>query len=358
MGDQNSGRDLSIMLIGFEGIPSRYSRDEGGGTAMRERLTWAELPQEVQDWVQDTLGSPVEEAVSQASGFSLGTADRLSCSNGRRAFLKAVNEADQPQTAALHRAEIKASCMIPEGAPTPTLLAAYDREGWVAILLEDIAGRHPHTPWEEEDLKLSLIALSRLAALSPAGLEDLDDLTESIGDEIFVPWEKIRAQPLHRGLYSHLEGDTHLDELELLFPQLNQKAASYLETILTTVNLSGNSLSHTDVRADNILIGDQGRSYLIDWPWACRGAAYFDSALLLGDVVAQGGDFSWDRVCSYSELLAATPPSAIDACLIAFAGYYVWSAQLPSRGDTHSSLPNFRLARALRLCRWILEHKL
>lgn len=325
---------------------------------MTERLTWAELPLEVQTWVQETLGSPVEEAVSQASGFSLGTADRLRCSNGRRAFLKAVHEADQPETAALHRAEIKASGMIPEQAPTPTLLASYDREGWVAILLEDIEGRHPHTPWEEEDLKHSLFAFSQLATLSPAGLDELDDLTKSIQDEIFEPWEKIRDQPLHRGLYGHLEGDSNLDALEALFPELNQKAAGYLETILATVDLSGYSLAHTDVRADNVLIGAQGQAYIIDWPWACRGAAYFDSALLLGDVIAQGGDFTWETVCSFSEILASTPRQTLHSCLIASAGYYLWAAQLPPRGDTQSSLPAVRLARALNLCRWILRHNL
>ena len=46
------------------------------------------------------------EAVSQAGGFSPGTADRVGTAEGRRAFVKAVSTAHNPDTPGLNRREV------------------------------------------------------------------------------------------------------------------------------------------------------------------------------------------------------------------------------------------------------------
>lgn len=321
--------------------------------AENQRLTWAELPSAVQNWVQETKGSTVLTAESQNSGFSLGTADRLTFADGTHAFLKAVNEAEQAQTAALNRSEIKAIQMLPTTAPVASLLASYDQDGWVALLLEDIEGHHPEH-WIEEEILAGLRALDHIAKLSIDDASELDELTESIGEETYESWEKIAALPLHRGLYEHLADHPLLAELETMFDDLNERAAGFAQTIRETVDLTGNSMVHTDIRADNILIKDSGEAVIIDWPWACHGAGYFDSVALLANIVAQGGDFDWDDACSASSILAATPREIIESCIIAIAGYYIWAAQIPPRGDTNSSLPAARLECGLNLARWIL----
>ena len=41
-------------------------------------------------------------------------------------------------------------------------------------------------------------------------------------------------------------------------------------------------------RADNLLVERSGRVVIVDWPWASRGAPWFDAASLLIDVRAVG----------------------------------------------------------------------
>jgi len=45
---------------------------------------------------------------------------------------------------------------LPSTAPTPTLLGSYDDGEWVALVYEDIEGRHPVTPWLPDELRLAM----------------------------------------------------------------------------------------------------------------------------------------------------------------------------------------------------------
>ena len=57
----------------------------------KSRITWVDVPEPVTSWVERELGSQVVEWRSQSGGRSPGTADRLVCADGSRAFLKAVH---------------------------------------------------------------------------------------------------------------------------------------------------------------------------------------------------------------------------------------------------------------------------
>ena len=63
------------------------------------RVAWADLPARVRDVVEEILGAPVVEAVSQPGGFSPGSADRVRTADGRRAFVKAVAGVGEPALA-------------------------------------------------------------------------------------------------------------------------------------------------------------------------------------------------------------------------------------------------------------------
>jgi len=75
-----------------------------------------------------------------------GSADR---SVPRRAA--GVRQGDQrgrePAQSELHRQEARVAAALPRPPPTPTLLGSYDDGEWVALVYEDIEGRHPVTPW-------------------------------------------------------------------------------------------------------------------------------------------------------------------------------------------------------------------
>jgi Phosphotransferase enzyme family len=54
--------------------------------------------------------------------------------------------------------------------------------------------------------------------------------------------------------------------------------------------LAGDHLCHADIRADNLLLRADGQVVVVDWPWACPGAPWYDRLLLLLNVALYGGD--------------------------------------------------------------------
>nr|WP_240944190.1 hypothetical protein [Micromonospora thermarum] len=135
---------------------------------VRTRIGWADLPHHVRAAVEDILGDRVVEAVSQPGGYSPGTADRVRTSRGTRAFVKAVSPAQNADSVRLHRTEARNTAALPAYAPAPRLLGLHDDGEWVALVLSDVAGRHPATPWRAAELTGVLRALETLsAALTP-----------------------------------------------------------------------------------------------------------------------------------------------------------------------------------------------
>jgi aminoglycoside phosphotransferase (APT) family kinase protein len=55
-----------------------------------------------------------------------------------------------------------------------------------------------------------------------------------------------------------------------------------------TAHAAGDTLLHTDLRADNLLLTSD-RVMIIDWPHACRGAAFIDPLLLAASIATHGG---------------------------------------------------------------------
>src|SRR3954469_13549991 len=108
------------------------------------RLPYEKMPVPVRDWVERVLGSAVVSAATQPGGFSPGVAARLVTAAGRRAFVKAVSAEANPDSPDMHRREARITTALPVEAPVPQLLASYDDGTWVALLLQDIEGRHPH----------------------------------------------------------------------------------------------------------------------------------------------------------------------------------------------------------------------
>jgi Ser/Thr protein kinase RdoA (MazF antagonist) len=53
---------------------------------------------------------------------------------------------------------------------------------------------------------------------------------------------------------------------------------------------AGNTLTHRDIRADNILVRADGGIVFVDWPWGCVGPAWLDTVLLALNVIVHGGD--------------------------------------------------------------------
>jgi aminoglycoside phosphotransferase (APT) family kinase protein len=296
-------------------------------TASGVRIAWSDLPEAVRHAVADILGGEVVEAVSQPGGFSPGSADRVRTAGGRRAFVKAVSSAQNEHSPDFHRREARVSAALPEDAPTPTLLGTYDDGDWVALVLTDVEGRHPATPWRDDDLASTRAALDELARVqAPPGVPDAREYLEAD----FTGWHRLRADPP-----ATLDEwtATHLDDLCRL--------AEHGLTALT-----GDTLTHTDIRADNVLIGRDGRTTVVDWPHATRGPAWLDTLMLLINVRLHGGHAD---LCT----IAAERTDLIGA-LAGLAGFFADAARHPAPPGL-PSLRTFQQAHADVLVPWLRE---
>lgn len=240
---------------------------------MNLRPPWGELPSELRLAIEDRLGSPVVSADSQAGGFSPGTADRVVLGDGRRAFVKAVSAAANPDSPGIHRAEARVLAVLPDGLPVARLLASVEVGPWVALVIEDIVGRHPAQPWRPEELASVLDALAAISAepVTATMAATLPALDAALAQD-FDGWSRLDPGdplPLPPELAQWCR--THVDDLRRL--------GAGCPSVLV-----GDRLQHQDVRADNLLIRPDGRAMVIDWPWAGVGAAWFDALTLLVNV--------------------------------------------------------------------------
>lgn len=276
------------------------------------RFEWQSLPTPVHDHVAELLGAPVTGAVTQPGGFSPGVAARIRCANGRRAFVKAVSAAVNPQSPALHRAEARNTAALPQGVPAPRLLGTYDDGNWVALVLEDIEGSQPRVPWQRDELDRVLDALTALSSrLTPAPYDA--PRAEDVHARIFRGWERQLVSGSVEGLDPWVAG---------CLPRLVELASHGAEFA------HGETLIHGDLRADNILLTADGGAVFVDWPHAVRAAPWLDLLLMLPCVAAQGGPEP-EELFTAHPLGRAADPAKVTSVLAAVAGYLVHHSLRP-----------------------------
>ena len=295
----------------------------------RTRIDWLDLPTAVRAWVEESLGAPVVEAVSQPGGFSPGTADRVVTGDGRRAFVKAVSSAQNDRSPGIHRREVAVTSRLPDDPHLPRLLHAYDDGDWVALVLEDVEGRHPVTPWRCDELDATLAAFAALAERgTPCPVPDLPTGPQEVG-EAFGGFARLRAEPR--------------DDVERGDPWI----AAHLDLLCdlaarATAASAGDTLAHTDVRSDNLLVRPDGSVAIVDWPWACRAAPWVDTFLLLADVNRHGGHDVDALASEHLEGRLGLDPDDLTAAVAGLAGYFVEVARQPPP----PGLPTVRAAQA------------
>jgi aminoglycoside phosphotransferase (APT) family kinase protein len=276
-------------------------------TAARTRIGWRELPAPVQSRIEQIIGGGrVVEARSQPGGFSPGTADRVRTTSGRRAFVKAVSSAINERSAVLARQEMRVTAALPAHAPVPRMLGGFESDDWVVLVLQDVEGVHPRTPWVSSEIDAAVAALGELAAaLTPAPVVTVPHASENLGGDL-AGWSRVAADP-------PADLDPWLAER---LPELCA-AADRAHAALAT----GDTLVHADIRADNMLITPDGRVVIVDWPWGCIGPAWFDSVLLALNVVVHGGD--------PERVIAGLDPRIVADLFAGLAGFFWHAHRLP-----------------------------
>lgn len=311
-----------------------------------QRLTWLELPAHIQAWVEAQLGGRVLSAVSQTGGFSLGTADRLTAENGARGFLKAVSKQVQQRTVQIHASEAAVLTLLSQDLPVAHLLDVFEDDQWIALLLEDIAGAHLGSPASIDELKRVFLAFDTISGFKVPRTATLETLEESITAELAL-WSKLAEQARERELVD--EKYEHIADLELRQQLLKQlpfarehavRFSRFVDEHLLT-RLAGSCLVHTDVRADNILMGAE-KTTIVDWAWACLGNSALDPALVLFDALVGGSEVSVDEARACSALLRGESREFTLAVIVSMTGYNLYAAQLPASSETSASLPLVR----------------
>jgi hypothetical protein len=295
------------------------------------------LPAPVREWVEGALGERVVEAVTQPGGFSPGAAARVRGASGSRAFVKAVSSEVNVDSPRMYRREIVVTAALPEVAPAPRLLASYDDGTWVALMLQDIDGRHPMIPWRHDELQRVVAAIDELAAdLTPCPLPD----APHVGDEWrpeFSHWRDAAAAGPPDGLDDWC--GRHLDRLAEL--EAGWEAAA-----------AGDTLLHLDLRADNMLV-TADRVWLVDWPWAARGNPLFDLAAFCPSVGMQGGPEP-AGLLAMSSVGRAAQPDRLLPLVAAIAGYFTFTALRPPPPGLPTVRP-FQAAQGVVALRWLRD---
>jgi aminoglycoside phosphotransferase len=302
-------------------------------------MSWWHLPAALRLRVESLLGEQILDAESQRGGFSRGSADRVVGADGGRAFVKTIGRREHPQAFALHRRELAVMRQLPDSVGAPRLLGSVDDGDWVALVLEDVSGRHAGDDATESDVLAVLAAVEAMPVLRSAG--EAPTLPEAHVQlaEHFEGWARIRA-----------DGDSqlvptwareHLAELEAL-------AARGAEAV------RGDHLVHLDLRDDNVLIDGSGAARIVDWPWAGVGARWFDGLTYLLDTRLRGVPVDTERVLATHELFAAAPEADIDAVLAGLAGNFFDVARRPAPAGL-PSLRAFQREEASAALSWLRD---
>lgn len=260
-------------------------------------MAWADVPGPVRAAIERVCGAEVIEARTQPGGFSPGAAARVRCADGSRWFVKAASAELNPAAPRLHRQEAEVLAGLDPAIaagrlPVPRLRGTAQHGPWFALVVDDVDGRQPAVPWQDDELDLVLAALDRLAAaLTPApgpARHAAPDVAGRLGAD-FTGWRALTAAP----------GDDQLDP----WSRAHLAELAALEATWAA-HAAGDTLLHTDIRADNLLLaGDGPRVVVVDWPHACRGAAFVDLVCFAPSVAMQGGP-------EPAELLARTGAGA------------------------------------------------
>ncbi|MCR1782330.1 phosphotransferase [Nocardioides carbamazepini] len=290
------------------------------------RLAWSHLPPLVRRAVEQRLGTPVVEAVSQDGGFTPGFASVLTGTDGTRVFVKAASIKAQRVFADAYREEARKLAALPAGVPAPALLWTEEVADWFLLATEYVDARAPHRPWRAEDLAAaSAMAVAMAGVLTPAPAA-LDSAVEE-----FASWPALWDRIAH----------PRAAEIRAL-------ADRYAEVV------AGDTLVHTDIRDDNILVRPDGTALLCDWNWPIVGAAWLDSLLLL--VGPRGDGLDVDAHIADHPLLATVPAEDVDVFLALILGYFTTCADQP----VPPTSPHLRAAQAWQrdvIDHWLAERR-
>lgn len=272
--------------------------------AVGVRLAYDAVPDAVRRWVDAELGSPVVATAEQAGGMSPGCATRVTCVDGTRAFVKAVGAELNPDTPGLFRREVAVLDHLGEHELWARLLASYDDGAWVALLIEDVEGRHPDFG-DDAEVESVLTGVDRLGEVLrhrdvPASVDLVD-----VG-HVFGKWA------------DSLESLTDAPTAAPVPDWLRRDPDDWADVLRHHARLPMPHVAHWDIRVDNLLRRPGGEVVFLDWGVAARGPAWVDPLLARLERVE---DPWFDSSAASSPALAEAGEQAVTAFLAGFGAH-------------------------------------
>ncbi|MVA76019.1 hypothetical protein GC722_08285 [Auraticoccus sp. F435] len=249
-------------------------------TYLRTRRTsWADAPAPVQQMVRDCLGEPVRSWKDRVGGMSAGVAAVVR-GETRAVFVKALDGAQNPVGHEMYLREAALADRLPRSPHLPRLVGTADvatsTGPWAVGVYAALPGEPVRHPWSRQHLHRVLDAWQRVTPLLHATAWETSAEIGGFLDR----WRLVLEDPR----------DPWLALVRSWAPRL----------AATTARVDGDAehpavLSHIDLRADNILVGeptdaDDPGVWFVDWAHPGTAAPWVDPAILLGDVVASGAD--------------------------------------------------------------------
>lgn len=288
------------------------------------RLPFAELPDDVRSWVAHALGGEITAAEDKVGGFSPGVAAVVTTDRGARGFVKAVGTSINAESVVFHRAENAVMARLPRVdsilRPVASESLQVDGDDWEVMILPVIDGETPRHPWSSANVDRVLDALVDLGNQFTPSPWPRDEQRERRLAGFFRGWSRIDGDPAAPWA-SHPWVAPRLAELVAFEPLLHER-------------LRGDTLSHCDLRADNVLLADD-TVWFVDWAHAGNAARWLDPVLLLADVVASGaamgdgGDVDIVRLLSTHKAFAGVDEWTVGATIVTLAATLHWLSRQP-----------------------------
>ncbi len=255
-------------------------------------VDWTELPEKARDVVESHTGS-VREVKPAETGEHSDFAATLHTSAGR-VFVKGSRAIEGPDFWSLRR-EAQINPHVAKYAPR--LLWQVEAGGWLLLGFEHVDGRH--------------------ADYSP-GSPDLMHLARVV--------ESFQTMPCPGMVTRRAE----------------RRWADFADDVTP---MAGEAMVHMDLNPANLLITEDKRVYVIDWGWACKGAAWVELATLIQWLIGSGhSPREAEAWLSQFPSWRATDPTALD--LFALANSDRW------RKITADNPPAWAVSLAEWVQRW------
>lgn len=294
------------------------------------RLTWAELPEHVQQRLTSMIGAPVVASSSHEGGFSPALASVLTLADGRTVFAKSINATRNAFSTDGIRREASILAALPTAVPAPRLLAFDDDGEWVALVTEAVDGHNPAQPWERSELTRFLDATTVLAeSLTPTPI-DIARRFVDMADE-FTQWSRLDPARLDAGVRDHLD-------------ELITMESGWIEAT------AGESLLHGDLRSDNFLLTADGFS-VVDWPSVVIGAPWLDLLYAFPSIAMHGGG-DVDELWRKHPLSIGVDDEAANAALAGAAGFFIGRSLEPPV-PLLPTIRAFQRAQGLATLHWL-----